>query len=113
MIRSYLVGSVVFTAVLLSLASTLGACGSGNVPLGTQSSAENGGKCQAAGGTCLSVGNDPCSVRAPSSADDCNTQLLPSGPFCCLVSDAGAGACAPIPCPSGAPWNQAACACVP
>ena len=116
MIPSSLSGSVAVVLVAVSL----GACGSGNVPLGTQSSANtSGSQCQAAGGTCLSIGDDPCGTRAPSSEDDCNAQLLPSGPFCCLAAPKDAGAndaatsvCQPLPCPSGAPWDQAACACV-
>lgn len=49
-----------------------------------------GSTCAAAGGTCLATGNAPCAAKAPSSDDDCNADLLPSGPFCCLEpGDAG------------------------
>jgi hypothetical protein len=110
----YVRRSAALATSIVTLASIIGACSSGNIPLGTQSSAQQGSQCKAAGGTCLPVGNDPCHSKAPSNADDCNTQLLPSGAFCCLddVADSGSEACAPLPCPSNAPWDQATCACV-
>jgi hypothetical protein len=95
------------------LAGTLGACGSGVIPLGLESSADNGVRCQAAGGSCHSAGDDLFCVRAASSVDDCNAQLTPNGSFCCLVAafDAGREACAPISCPRGVPWDPATCEC--
>jgi hypothetical protein len=129
MIRSYFFGSVSVVALILPLASSLGACGAGNIPLGTQSSAENGGSCKAGGGTCLPVGDAPCQTEAPQSDQDCNPQLLPSGPFCCLsLADAGpaqdsgptsggnckaaGGTCLPVgnaPCGSEAPTSDQDC----
>jgi hypothetical protein len=103
------------TAMILPLAFLLGACGPAAVSLGTESNAETGVQCAAAGGTCVPAGDESCfGVKAPTSGQDCNPQLIPSGPFCCLpdVVDAGHVTCAPIACVAGAHWDPSSCTCI-
>ena len=91
-LRTYVSRSVVLISLIPSLVAVVGACGSGDIALGSQSSRQTvGPSCTSAGGTCLATGGSPCASRAPASAQDCNPQLLPSGSFCCLdEGDAGA-----------------------
>jgi hypothetical protein len=110
----HLYRSATVAALLPPLASILGACGPATVPLGTESTAETGAQCAAAGGTCLPTGEDFCvGAMAPTGGQDCNPQLIASGPFCCVpgVVDAGHDACSPIACFAGSHWDPSSCTC--
>ena len=123
--RGFAVNLGLVASLVSLLGPPLGACGSGDLILGTQSN-QIARSCQSAGGSCLSLGSDPCASVAPPSAQDCNPQLLPSGPFCCLSSgdggdadasgesrcEAAGGTCLPIggsPCASAAPDSAQDC----
>ena len=81
---------VVSFAAVASLVSVVAACGSGDVALGSQEPQHtSGSSCAAAGGTCLSTGDAVCDMAAPSGNQDCNADLLPSGPFCCMFTGDG------------------------